>query len=183
MVKGSHPPFHGLEKEIMEYLCEAKRTPGQVIDHLLLTEQPNMLSTLNRLVREGWIVPVRQMFWSGQIPEWTWRNMDPKPSYVWRWDGWMIVGCHRLDRQYIGPIWDMQSFVGELDKIRDAKTYVGPSVIQYTLGDEMAVIARYEERFGKVDFDLAYQAMPVPRKGPGRSRAQASIKALNIPSE
>jgi len=157
-------PFHGLEQQIMEYLCEAKRTPGQVVDHLV-TGQPGFLETLNRLIWEGWIVPVKRAFWSGAIPEWTWRNMDEKPSYKWRLERRLIVGHHRFDRLYIGPIWDVYQFAEELARVRDNVTFWDNRRLCYTLGDEMAVIKLYEQRFGEFDPMVIYRA-PARRKRP-----------------
>ncbi len=138
---------------------------GQIFDHLSTNNRAYLVDAFDKLAREGWLVKVMQGDYAA--PDvWTRRNMDLKPSYEWCWqtDGseaylmGLWEGDGHGDRLITKPIPDEQTFRRELARLRDTKTSFGngsrkPTIVAYTLGDELALIELFQEGFGALRVD------------------------------
>jgi hypothetical protein len=157
--------FKPLERSILDYTAGTTRTMGQIFDHLSTNNRAYLVDAFDCLVREGWLIKVMQGDYAA--PDvWTRRNMDLKPSYEWWWqiDGseaylmGLWEGEGHGDRLISKPITDEQTFRNELARLRDTKTSFGnglrkPTIVAYTLGDELALIELFNERFGALRVD------------------------------
>jgi hypothetical protein len=161
--------FTQLEEEVRTFTTDSNRTMEQIIAHLRSHGHTFGLGdALDKLEWQGWLV-FNKYGDRGAPTEYSWRNMDPQPSYRWAWEedldgrgGWGIVGEHAQDRLITGTVAGPRSLITALIRLRHTITTItgtGPDgraksdKILFTLGDEQAVIALYEERFGA--FNLA----------------------------
>lgn len=150
--------FTPLEAAILDYLTFEQdftgRTLGQLIDHFPDRNPAYLLDIFYLLKKEGWVIEASQL-------KHIYRKSDLSltPSYEWRIDppGWVneIVGEHPHDRLTLSTN-NERNFLKTLAQFRTyVTTFSSPDPknrlrIPFTLGDERAIIALYEECVGPI---------------------------------
>ncbi|HEX3682230.1 MAG TPA: hypothetical protein VHU83_06775 [Bryobacteraceae bacterium] len=134
--------FTALEGAMLDYIdVRGGIRLGQILDHFSDRNPAYVISTFQRLRREGWIVDY-------DIGHGT-TNRNPQPSHQWRWVADRSPFIEPLDdpetghaRPFcsFGPLTDVASLQRWLDHLQH-KTW-------FSAGDERVIVALYQERFG-----------------------------------